>query len=105
MDIKPLNKELHEKLVAAGIQSFDLEFSGGGDEGYLNVSTNPSNDNLESEIETWAWNVYSYSGAGDGSGDYGDDITYNLKNKTVSHQGWQHEPIKGDLTEGELKIG
>ena len=42
---------------------------------------------LKQEIEEWAWEAYSYSGAGDGS-DYGDDITYNLVENTVETQEW-----------------
>lgn len=95
MNPEPMNKALYEKAKSMGITKIELEFQGGSDEGYLNVGLHNTEGSvpygqetdLSQEIEEWAWQVYSYSGAGDGS-DYGDDITYNLVENTVETQEW-----------------
>lgn len=95
MNPEPMNKALYEKAKSMGITKIELEFQGGSDSGYLNVGFQNAEgsvpygqeDDLKQEIEEWAWDAYSYSGAGDGS-DYGDDITYNLVENTVESQEW-----------------
>ena len=110
MTIEPLNKDIYNKALALGIEEIILSFSGGSDEGYLNVGVEPWDSNksaecneLSAEIENWAWEVYSYSGAGDGS-DYGDDITYDLKNKRVTSSEWFTARQEGDNAEIDLKV-
>ena len=110
MNAEPINKELYNKLVAAGITRVTLNFSGGSDEGYLDVTIDPHLDpgdeavrNFIKEIEDWAWSVYGYSGAGDGS-DYGDDIEYDLVNKKVRTSEWYTERAYGADDEGDLVI-
>lgn len=107
MKIEPLPKELFDKLVAAELTSVTLEFSGGNDEGYLNVAfvpepqhTDRSLDPLTAEVEDWVWEVYEYSGAGGGN-DYGDNITYNLADMTAAHQGWYMEVKYDEESEPE----
>jgi len=94
MNIEPLNKELYNRAKALGITSIELGFSGGNDEGYLNVTLLPWDQNkrddygkLNADIENWAWDAYSYSGAGDGT-EYGDEIVYDLVNKKCSTKEW-----------------
>lgn len=88
MKVEPLNKEIYNKAKQLGIEKITLKFSGGNDEGFLDVEMEPDwNQELATKIEDWAWEVYSYSGAGDGS-DYGDDIDYDLKNNKVSTSEW-----------------
>lgn len=87
-----LPKALYDKLIAAGVTAFELKFTGGNDEGSLNIEFTPvrpysGKDPLYDEVETWAWNVYEYNGAGDGS-DYGDNYLYNLADKTIKHTEW-----------------
>lgn len=107
MDIEKLPKKLYDRAIAAGVNEIHLNFSGGSDEGYLNVNLLTNDDNnhatgkLESDIEDWAWSVYDYSGAGCGS-DYGDDIVYDLKNNTVRSSEWYMERTDRDI--GELKL-
>ena len=88
MKIEPLSQSLFDKAVGLGIKKIILRFSGGSDEGYLDVETH-GNDapDLTQEIEDWAWGVYGYSGAGDGSS-YGDNIEYDLENRLVNHAEW-----------------
>tara|TARA_Y100000310_G_scaffold323856_1_gene384873 strand:- start:114 stop:479 length:366 start_codon:yes stop_codon:yes gene_type:complete len=112
MDAKPLKKELYEKAIELGVDCVSLEFSGGSDEGYLYVQADhgwEANWNtqeelkehrkkvhmFESDVEEWAWTVYEYSGAGDGTS-YGDTITYDLNNQTMSSQEWYHAVQKGE---------
>lgn len=101
MKIEPLKQELHDEAKALGITKIHLQFSGGSDEGFLYVHFDYKENNagghdsvfplasLEEAIEKWVWSVYEYSGAGDGS-EYGDNITYDLEEKKVSHDGWYH---------------
>ncbi|NBW85150.1 MAG: hypothetical protein EBR50_07575 [Proteobacteria bacterium] len=84
MNAAPLKKEIYDKAKALEIDTIILNFSGGSDEGYLEVELEPNHDcDFANEIEEWAWSVYSYSGAGDGS-DYGDTIKYDLENNEVT---------------------
>ena len=106
MDAEPLNKDIYNKAIELGVEKIHLNFSGGSDEGCLYVRLEPWDgkmDDLEREIEEWAWNVYSYSGAGDGN-DYGDDITYDLVNKRVEVSEWYTARQEGDSGSGDLEI-
>ena len=106
MNAEPISKELFEKLIAAGITSVTLNFSGGSDEGYLDVTIEPySKDVLHfiKEIEDWAWSAYSYSGAGEGI-DYGDEIVYDLIKKKVRTSEWCYERTERDLDDTDLEI-
>jgi hypothetical protein len=58
---------------------------------------------LEKMVDKWAWDVYSYSGAGAGS-DYGDDIEYDLVNGTVSTSEWYTSRVEGGSKELALQI-
>lgn len=89
MEAKPFPKALYNKCLAAGIEVVELSFSGGDDNGYLSIHMEGGNYDaeLESEIDDWAWKVYSYSGAGDGN-DYGDNIRYDLLNAKITTQSW-----------------
>jgi hypothetical protein len=104
MNIKPLSKEIYNKAKELGIERIILRFSGGNDEGYLDVETEPKfNQDFASEIEDWVWEVYDYSGAGDGS-DYGDDVIYDLKSGKVSTSEWYMSRSAGDSNERNLQI-
>lgn len=110
MTIEPLSKEIYNKAKKLGVEKIVLNFSGGSDEGYLNVTLYPWDQNqsdeyndLSAEIENWAWDVYSYSGAGEGN-DYGDDIEYDLVNNRVSTQEWYTARTEGDSAEVDLVI-
>ena len=122
MNAEPLNKEIYNKAITMGITKITLNFSGGNDEGSLNVELTPYTDEngndkneftrrfdmvsyskLTNDIENWAWDVYSYSGAGEGS-DYGDDIVYDLVNKTVSTSEWFTERQYRDSDEHTMEF-
>lgn len=106
MTIEPLNKDIYNKALELGIERITLRFSGGSDEGMLDVDVAPWNEKtakLIVDIENWAWDVYSYSGAGDGS-DYGDDVEYDLVNKRVSSSEWYTARQDGDSAEIDLAI-
>lgn len=105
--VQPLPGRIVKLCEALGVKSFTLSFSGGSDEGYLDISIvgldEKWRDNVHSEIETWAWDVYAYGGAGGGS-DYGDDVTYDLVKKTVTHSGWSTERVEHSGESKKLKI-
>lgn len=104
MNAKPLSKEIYNKAKELGIERIILRFSGGNDEGYLDVETEPKfNQDFASEIEDWVWEVYDYSGAGDGS-DYGDDVIYDLKSGKVSTSEWYMSRSEEDSVERNLQI-
>ena len=119
MDPVPLNHTIYSKAKAMGATEITLEFSGGNDEGYLNVTVTANgiippwsggSQNLwdekvifENEIERWAWEAYQYSGAGDGN-DFGDDITYNLDEMTMSWSSWFMERTDGDSSEEQMEV-
>lgn len=104
MNIEPLSKKIYDKAVALGITQIELKFSGGSDEGYLSVYLTPSGDSeFEQEVEEWAWNAYSYGGAGDGN-DYGDDVVYDIVNKKATSSEWSMQRTEGDSENGDLEI-
>ena len=108
MNIEPLSKKIYDKAVSLGITQIELKFSGGSDEGYLNVYVNDergfsSNTEFEQEIEGWAWQAYGYSGAGDGN-DYGDDVVYDLVEKTATASSWSMQRTEGDSEDAALEI-
>ena len=108
MNIEPLSKKIYDKAVALGVSQIQLKFSGGNDEGYLTVYLDRtegwgSDTEFEQEIEGWAWQAYGYSGAGDGN-DYGDDVVYDLLNKTATASSWAMERTEGGSEEAALKI-
>jgi hypothetical protein len=106
MKAEPLNKSIYNKAKEQGIESIILHFSGGSDEGYLDVETIPWDvdiGNFHDEIEEWAWEVYDYNGAGDGN-DYGDDIVYDLKNGKVTTSEWFTARQEGDTDNDELEL-
>ena len=106
MNAEPLPKRLFDKAKGLGVTEIHLEFSGGSDQGYLSVGCEGSSNchDLEQEIEEWAWDAYDYSGAGDGS-DYGDDITYDLVEMTISTSEWCMVRQDGDREEMTLAVG
>ena len=109
MEIEKLPKNLFDRAVALKVDEIHLNFSGGSDEGYLNVNLVYNGDHnselskLESDVEKWAWDVYSYNGAGDGS-DYGDDIVYDLVNKRAVTTEWYTARQEGPSEAMELAV-
>ena len=108
MDIEPLPKRIINRAKELGITSITLKFSGGSDEGYLYVETegrdyDDQNREFNDMVETWAWDVYSYSGAGEGS-DYGDDITYDIADGTASASEWYMSRTEGASHTQDLPI-
>ncbi len=110
VNAEPIKKSLYDKLKAQGVNRVKLCFSGGSDEGFLDVFIYPELDyhdeavrNLVEEVETWAWDTYSYSGAGEGN-DYGDNITYDLENNKVETEEWFMQRTYGDSDEDTLVV-
>jgi hypothetical protein len=104
MEAQPLSKDIYNKAKELGVEQIVLEFSGGSDEGYLHIGLAPEpNNGFAQEIEDWAWEAYSYSGAGDGS-DYGDNITYDLVNGEVSTEEWYSAPQTTSYPSSKLEI-
>ena len=105
---KPIPLRFVTGALTLGVDTITLHWSGGNDEGYLTVSFGSQKNvvltdrtqgrttrELEREIEDWGHETYQYNGAGDGTR-YGDDITYYLKEGTVSVPEWQMVEARGD---------
>ena len=104
MQIEPLSKKIYDKAIALGISQIELQFSGGNDEGYLNVSLGGEyNEDFQQEVIDWGYTAYSYSGAGDGN-DYGDDVLYDLLKKTATVSSWSMQRTEGDSEDAALEI-
>jgi hypothetical protein len=103
MKIEPLSKDIYNKCKEYGITKIVLHWSGGSDEGLVDVETDSKDNYLSKEIEDWAYEAYEYNGAGDGT-DYGDDITYDLKEGTVSHEEWFYTPQRVSNKPTKLKV-
>lgn len=109
--IQPLPARIVANAKQLKIEIITLNFSGGNDEGYLNVDVTHSQDadtydtpqDFLDEIENWAWKAYSYSGAGSGSA-FGDNITYNLKKHTASVSDWYTDRCEGDTESMPLEV-
>jgi len=108
MNAESLKKELYEQAIALGVTKILLSFAGGSDEGYLDVQFEQSDDrtddldNLAEQVENWVWTVYDYDGTGDGNS-YGDNIVYNLIEKTVTTQEWYHVEQYDDKEESSFE--
>lgn len=108
MTPQPLPMKFMTRALSLGVSGIKLNFSGGSDEGHLNIDFMNSEgqyiytysdgkeglSDLENEIDDWVWNTYHYNGAGDGRG-YGDIIRYNLKEGTVTTEAWWTDEVYG----------
>jgi hypothetical protein len=108
MTAQPLSKKIYDKAKEYGVKKIHLNFAGGSDEGHLNVGLEPyelerDHRDFVNEIEDWVWNVYDYSGAGEGN-DYGDDICYNLQTGRVTTSEWFTSRQEGDCGNEKLEI-
>jgi hypothetical protein len=95
MKAQALPQNLYEEALQLGIETICLQFHGGSDNGYLEIDTTPykaPNNPLIEKLRNWAWETYSYSGAGDGT-EYGDTITYDLVRKQVYTEEWQMQKV------------
>ncbi len=110
MKVRFLPKSCYETAKELNVNSILLAFSGGHDEGYLDVTINVNDDKnikgklsyLERDIEKWAWKVYDYCGTGEGI-DYGHNITYDLINNKVEIQEWEMQRKYEDPVVYEMK--
>jgi hypothetical protein len=109
MTIHPLPKEIYDRAITSGVAFISLKFSGGSDEGHLDIELlnaedyEVDNNSLVTDIDNWVWDVYSYSGAGDGN-DYGDDITYDLKAMKANHKEWWMSRHDGEIYQEPFSI-
>ena len=105
--ILPLPKSLYEEAKKLGVTKIGLEFSGGSDEGCLEVYVEPGlyddDEPFLNQIEDWAREAYSYGGAGDGNA-YGDDVTYDIEEGRASHSDWYTSSSYNAATSTDLEI-
>lgn len=104
----PIPKKLYEAARFLKVTNIELQFSGGSDEGLLDVNFQLEDkyhergspeyqllETLEEQIEIWVWDNFEYSVDGDGA-EYGDDIDYDLVNNTVEVSAWYMSPCDGE---------
>lgn len=109
MNITALPKKLYDRATQLGVTSITLQFSGGSDEGHLDVQIDsPLDDDealsaLGSDVEDWADTAYSYNGAGDGDA-YGDNVTYDLVEMEARWDAWQMQVTEGGSDSQALEI-
>jgi len=100
----PFERNLRERALALGLHTITLNFSGGNDEGFLEVSLLQKNGEplssqypgdpagcLAAEIQDWAWDHYPFHGTGIGV-PYGDILQYNLTEDTIEYDSWYETP-------------
>lgn len=96
---KPLPKELHDRCVAAGITQIHLNFHGGGDEGFVDVSfigpddSEANDEQLKEDFDEWGLDAYDFTGDGN---DHGMDVCYDLNEQTVTISDWWLETTSSD---------
>ena len=127
-----LPREIYAEAFDLDVTAIHLHFSGGNDEGNLNVDVDTKEKNFLTayqaeykaqadnadkaekkrqlalfacitKIEEWATEAYEYNGAGDGN-DYGDDITYDLARNKIDSTEWCKQRQEDDPIETPLKI-
>ena len=114
-----ISKDLKKLILEAGGTSFDVRWSGGSDEAYLDVELRCFDGSVHMLSEDHpglqplkvaqdlifeaAEDGFDYSGAGDGS-DYGDDYTYDLLANTITHQEWYMVQKDEEPTQSELEV-
>ncbi len=121
VEVKPLPKDLYDRAKKLNVTKIYLEFSGGSDEGHMHVRLeqslntgrsvrdnvgiwySPKVEKLEQDVMDWMETTWHYGGGGDGR-DYGDDLTYDLVENTVSTSSWHYERQDTDLGEEILLI-
>ena len=110
MLVEPLPRPLYDQLRNAGVIQLELAFEGGSDEGLLDVNLvfdkgqdadRGVESSLSTAVEEWAWDVYSFSGCGDGTA-YGDTITYNFETGKVISQAWEMERVEAEPEEHDM---
>jgi len=110
MLVEPLPRPLYDRLRNAGVIKLELAFEGGSDEGLLNVylafdkgqdAAPEVESSLTAAVDKWAWDVYSFSGAGDGTA-YGDTITYDFESGKVTTQAWEMERVESEPQEHDI---
>lgn len=112
MLVEPLSRPLYDQLRNAGVIALKLAFEGGNDEGLLDVTFEFDKgqkadrgviSSLSTAVDNWAWDVYSFSGAGDGTA-YGDTITYNFETGKVTTQSWEMERVESEPQEHDVSF-
>jgi hypothetical protein len=104
MTPEPLPKAIYDKAKELGVTEIVFRFSGGDDEGYLDVELEGSNDeDFADSVKDWGWDTYGYNGAGDGT-QYGDDIFYNIEKNTVTTREWYYTMEENFSSPKELTV-
>lgn len=114
--VAPLPREIYRRCIEENITSIGLRFSGGSDEGYREVEFNGPDGRhfqwkrykdekiveLMQLIDSWCNENYRFSGAGDGNS-YGENITYDIVNGTVTSQEWWTQHMDGEARHDSME--
>jgi hypothetical protein len=117
-----MNKKLYNLLKKNKVKGFVLKFSGGSDEGYLDVSVDyrkegddkvytssypphdPKNiEDIKSILYDAAMEGFEYTGAGDGT-DYGDNYYFDLETGEIRHEEWYMVEQSSMLPEKKIQL-
>ena len=113
MTPKPLPKSIYSEAIRLGVVEIELAFSGGSDEGVLDVRLWTSSDvdperrsasdqflsgpgrDLQREVEEWGSDTFYCASPVEGMptrvlafGEFGETIVYDLERQVVSVRGW-----------------
>ncbi len=113
MTPKPLPKSIYSEAIRLGVVEIELAFSGGSDEGVLDVRLWTSSDvdperrsasdqflsgpgrDLQREVEEWGGDTFYCASPVEGMptrvlafGEFGETIVYDLERQVVSVRGW-----------------
>jgi hypothetical protein len=114
--VAPLPREIYRRCIEENITSIRLRFSGGSDEGYRDVELNGPDGRyfewkrykdekvveLMQLIDSWCDENYRFGGAGDGNL-YGENITYDIVNGTVTSQEWWTQQMDGEVRHDSME--
>jgi hypothetical protein len=112
MEIKPFPHNLALALAEKEIERVEISFSANGDEAYVDIGlytddgrlwgmVHHKNVDLRRVLLEWVADAYEYSGDGEG---YGDVVTYDFLNNTVTHVYWYDEREEGESSKHELVV-
>ncbi len=109
-EIQPLPAHIYREALEHNITGIRLNFEGGSDEGNLEIDLESDIDlppiiyeELDDKIQSWADEVYEFSGAGEGI-PYGFKVFYNFTTNKVILTEWQYEYAELDQQKIDLSL-
>ena len=106
MKAENIPKEIFKSASKLGVNSINISLRSDG-EIYVSLVAgkgDENHDSLQSEIESWAYEVYADYGSDDYVSDYGEEIEYDIKKKKVTVFSWGNKVENEEEVETKLEI-